>query len=178
LSRYRSPSAQERTVLRRAFSKWGVFEFLENKIFLVRVGNERRKQIFLVATEVLTKINSPLYTGLFIGELGKQFVPSLEMAQIIAREGIKFPFIKVSPKGESLVVYGRDVFGDSIVEYNTRKENELVIILNTRSEAIGIGRTRYNPDYLSTIGTVTVTTLADLGQYIRNECAPNGWALV
>lgn len=175
---YRSPSPQECTVLRRAFSKWGVFEYLENKIFLVRIKDGTRKQIFLVTSIFPTQISPPLFAGLFMGELGKRFTPSLEMAQIVANKGAKFQFVKVNPKGESLVVYGRDVFGDSIVEHNASKENELVIILNTRNEAIGIGRTRYSPNHLSIKGTVTVTTLADLGQFIRDERASESRALV
>lgn len=169
MDKYRKPSAQERTILRRSFSKWGVFEHFKDKLLLIRTNSDGKKQIFLSSSEIQVTNGSPIYAGLFIGVLGRQLSPSIEMAQIIAREGIKFPFIKVNSKGESLVVYGRDVFGDSVVEHGLNRENEVVIILNMRNEAIGIGLTRHDSASITATRKVTVTNIVDVGQYIRAE---------
>ena len=48
-------------------------------------------------------------------------------------------------------------------------ENELVIVLNTASEAIAVGRTRFASKSLFQRGRVTVTTIADAGYYLREE---------
>jgi ribosome biogenesis protein Nip4 len=67
-------------------------------------------------------------------------------------------------------LYGRDVMGESILEASgILGENELVIILNTRFEAIGVGRTRFAGRSLLQKGRITVTTLMDAGYYLREE---------
>ncbi len=166
---YRKPTDLELTILRRSFSKWGVFEYFKNKLLAIRTHGDGKRQIFLLATDVCDINRSPIYSGLYIGTLGKYLSPSIGMAQIIAKEATKFPFVKVNRKAESLVIYGRDIFGDSIVEYSVRKENEVVIILNMHREAIGLGLTRHGSTSITTKGKVTVTNVADIGQYIREE---------
>ena len=44
-----------------------------------------------------------------------------------------------------------------------------VIVLNMHGEAIGLGLTRYDSTSITTKGKVTVTNVADIGQYIRKE---------
>jgi ribosome biogenesis protein Nip4 len=169
---YRKTSRQERTVLRRAFSKWDVFEYFKDESIYVRTNKVGQKQIFFLPSEIMATEKQPLYAGLLIGELGKQFSPSIQMSQIIAKEGKNFPSIKVNSKGETMVIYGRDVFVDSIVENNSHRENEMVIILNERNEAIGIGRTRNisnHRDMNTNKVKIAVTTIADIGQYLREE---------
>ena len=171
---YRKTSLEERTVLRRAFSKWDVFEYFKDKVIYVRTNNVGRKQIFFLSSEIVMTDkqptdNQPQYAGLLIGELGKQFSPSIQMSQIIAKKGKNFPSIKVNSKGETMVVYGRDVFVDSIIEHNTHRENEVVIILNQHNEAIGIGRTRSKSNCITNKCKIAVTTIADIGQYLREE---------
>jgi ribosome biogenesis protein Nip4 len=49
-------------------------------------------------------------------------------------------------------------------------QNELVIVLNTRFEAIGIGRrTRFAGRMLFDKSRVTVPNIADAGYYLREE---------
>ena len=68
------------------------------------------------------------------------------------------------------VLYGRDVMGDSIsLASDKLDENELVIILNSKQEAIGIGRTRFAGKSIFQKGRITITTLVDAGLYLRNE---------
>ena len=78
-------------------------------------------------------------------ELKKQFSPSVAGADLFARcvKRNKF-YVTVNENAEKLVLYGRDVMGESIADASdTLDENELVIILNSRHEAIGVGRTRF-----------------------------------
>jgi ribosome biogenesis protein Nip4 len=92
-------------------------------------------------------------------------------ADLFARCGKRNAFyITVNEKAEKLVLYGRDVMGDSILEASDMlDENELVIILNSRLEAIGIGRTRFAGKSLLQKGRATVTTVVDAGYYLREE---------
>jgi ribosome biogenesis protein Nip4 len=113
----------------------------------------------------------PFSLGLAIGELKKQFLPSIAGADLFARYGERNKFyIVVGEKAENLVLYGRDIMGESIVEASSALgDNELVIVLNTGSEAIAVGRTRFAGKSLFQSGRVTVTTIADAGYYLREE---------
>jgi 60S ribosome subunit biogenesis protein NIP7 len=136
---------------------------------MVRTNCKKTSHLYLLSTDLYEIGRGSLYSGLYLGVLGKYLSPSIELAQIIAKESIRFPFVKVNQKAESLVIYGRDIFGNSIVEYSVNKENEVVIILNIRGEAIGLGLTRHDSTSITSRGKVTVTNTADIGQYIRKE---------
>lgn len=72
-------------------------------------------------------------------------------------------------QAESLVIYGRDVFGSSIISADESiKQNERVIIANKYGEAIGLGRARFDYEGLFK-DQVTVNTEADMGLYIRGQ---------
>jgi ribosome biogenesis protein Nip4 len=59
----------------------------------------------------------PFIAGLAIGELKKQFMPSIEGADLFARYGKRNKFyIVVNEKTEKLVLYGRDIMDESMVE--------------------------------------------------------------
>jgi len=120
--------------------------------------------------EVIARMQ-PYHMGLAIGELKKQFVPSMAGADLFARSGKRNEFyIILNENAEKLVLYGRDIMGESIVDASdTLNENELVILLNSRLEAIGIGRTRFAGRSILQKGKVTVTTLNDAGYYLREE---------
>jgi 60S ribosome subunit biogenesis protein NIP7 len=92
-------------------------------------------------------------------------------ADLFARYGKRNKFyIVVNEKAEKLVLYGRDIMGESIVEASdTLAENDLVILLNTSFEAVAIGRTRFSGSSLFQKGRATVTTIADAGYYLREE---------
>jgi ribosome biogenesis protein Nip4 len=114
----------------------------------------------------------PYTIGLLVGYINKrrQFMPSLQGADLIARFSNDFPFVIVNQIAEKVVLYGRSIFGQSILAASDKlDENELVIILNANKEPIGIGRTRFNRKNLLKEGKVTVTTLIDAGCYLRNE---------
>jgi ribosome biogenesis protein Nip4 len=173
----REPSREERTQINRAFDRWGAFEFFKHKPLLIiqKVGT-KTKVVSLVTDDIekAVQVMNPYSAGLAIGELKKHFIPSIAGADLFARYGEKTKhnkyYITVGEKAENLVLYGRDIMGESIVAASdTLDENELVIVLNTGFEAIAIGRTRFAGRSLFQKGRVTISTIADAGNYLREE---------
>jgi 60S ribosome subunit biogenesis protein NIP7 len=171
---YCKPDRTERTKINRALDKWGAFEFFKDKVLILQKDDSKKVMVCLVndkIEELMASMIHPYSLGLAIGELRKQFIPSIAGADLFARFGKRNKFyIVVSEKAEKLVLYGRDIMGESIVKASdTLGENELVILLNPSYEAIAIGRTRFSGSSLLQKGRVTVSTLADAGYYLREE---------
>ncbi len=174
---YCKPNRNERTKINRALDRWGAFEFFKDKVLVLQKDDTKKKIVVCLVNEKIEKLLlmagmiSPYSLGLAIGELRKEFIPSIAGADLFARYGKRNKFyIVVSEKAEKLVLYGRDIMGESILEASEAlAENELVILLNTGHEAIAIGRTRFSGNSLLQKGRVTVTTLADAGYYLREE---------
>jgi ribosome biogenesis protein Nip4 len=171
----RLPTKEERTKINRALDKWGAFESLKHRRLLIHEV-DTKKMVCLVTPGIeyaMQTMEDPYSVGLAIGELKKQFFPSVAGADLFARYGRRRRskyYIVVSEKAESLVLYGRDVMGESIVAASIAlDENEMVIILNALFEAIAIGRTRFAGKSLFQKGRVTVSTIADAGFYLREE---------
>jgi 60S ribosome subunit biogenesis protein NIP7 len=168
---YRKPTRDEKTRINRTLGRWGVFDFFKSKSLMIR-GNGS-KLVCLVPGELEEHAMrmQPYLAGLAIGELKKQFVPSMAGADLFARLGKRNEFyITVNENAEKLILYGRDIMGESILEASdSLDENELVIVLNKRLEAIGVGRTRFAGRSLLQKGRITVTTVADAGYYLRGE---------
>jgi hypothetical protein len=71
---YRKPNRNELTILKRAFDKWGIFDFIEGKALLLNdLGHNKIKEVCLLSTalEVIICQREPYYAGLKIGELKK-----------------------------------------------------------------------------------------------------------
>ena len=172
---YCKPDRTERTKINRALDRWGAFEFFKDKVLILQKDDSKKKVMVCLVNdkieELMASMIHPYSLGLAIGELRKQFIPSIAGADLFARFGKRNKFyIVVSEKAEKLVLYGRDIMGESIEKASdTLVENELVILLNTSYEAIAIGRTRFSGGSLLQKGRVTVTTLADAGYYLREE---------
>ncbi|AIF83524.1 protein involved in ribosomal biogenesis, contains PUA domain [Candidatus Nitrososphaera evergladensis SR1] len=176
---FRELTRQEQTLVNRALDRWGVFEALEGQTFLM---HDESGKVCLVSSELanMVKIVQPDTAGLVVGSIGKkkkQFTPALAGASLFARlcdrEKKKY-YVRVGDNAEKLVLYGRDVMGDSVIEASPElDENDLVIILNAGGEAIGIGRTRFSGKSILQKGRVTITTLADAGSYLRDEDGSN-----
>ena len=168
----RDPTREERTQINRALDKWGIFEFFMGKpIFIHEVGDRKMVCFATDAVQKAIRIAEPHLAGLAIGELKKQFMPSIAGADLFARYAKKNKFyVVVNQKAENLVAYGRDIMGESIVDASeSLQQNELVIVLNTKLEAIGIGRTRFSGRLLLQKGKITISNIADVGYYLREE---------
>ena len=172
---YCKPARAERTQINRALDRWGAFEFFKDKELLVEKNGKKKVVVVCLVTDavedVMTHTMTPYRSGLDIGELKKQFIPSIAGADLFARYGERNKFyIIVSEKAEKLVLYGRDIMGESIIEASDAlHENELVIVLNKWFEAIAVGRTRFGGKRLFQKGRVTVTNISDAGYYLREE---------
>jgi len=174
---FRNLTRQEKTLINRAFDRWGVYEALADKTLLLqekRYDGSRRMMICLIAQDLESIVvnTQPDFAGLIIGRLKKQFMPSMAGVDLFARIGQKNKFyITVNENAEKLILYGRDVMGESILGSISDEldENNLVVLLNTRQEAIGIGKTRFSGRLLLENDKVTVTTLVDAGYYLRKE---------
>jgi ribosome biogenesis protein Nip4 len=164
---YRKPTREEKTLINRALDRWGAFDYFRDKELLIK-GNE----VCLVSKDLESVVlqTQPGFAGLVVGELKKQFMPSMAGADLFARVHSKNDlYVKVNDNAEQLVLYGRDVMGDSIIEASGElKENELVILTGS-SGAIGVGRTRFEGKMLFQENKITITTLVDAGYYLREE---------
>ena len=169
----RQPAKEERTQINRALDRLGAFEFFKHKLIIIQEVGTKTKLVCLVTDgiEKAVQVMDPYSAGLAIGELKKHFIPSIAGADLFARYGKRNKYyIMVGEKAEKLVLYGRDIMGESIVEASDAlDENELVIVLNTAFEAIAVGRTRFAGRSLFQKGRVTVSTIADAGYYLREE---------
>ena len=170
----RQPAKEERTQINRALDRWGAFEFFKHKPLIIQEVGTKKKIVCLVTggiEKAIQVMENPYSVGLAIGELKKQFIPSIAGADLFARYGERNKYyITVGEKAENLVLYGRDIMGESIeAASDALDENELVIVLNTAFEAIAVGRTRFAGRSLFQKGRVTVSTIADAGYYLREE---------
>ncbi len=94
----------------------------------------------------------------------------MQGADLIARVSRNFPHVIVNENSENLILYGRDVLGQSIIKTSEMiRENEIVILLNTRNEPLGVGRTKVSGESLLRQGRCTILTLVDAGSYLRTE---------
>lgn len=172
---YCKPAWAEMTQINRALDRWGAFEFFKDKVLLIEKDGKKKVVVCLVTDrveEVMMIHTTNLYrSGLAIGELKKQFIPSIAGADLFARYGERNKFyIAVNEKAENLLLYGRDIMGESIIEASDAlHENELVIVLNKWFESIAVGRTRFAGRSLFQKGRVTVTNISDAGHYLREE---------
>ena len=169
--KHRKPTRDERTMIYRALARWGAFDALKDNAFLIKEDGKSR-QACLVTPELEAAVTGldPLLCGLAIGDLAKHFQPTMEGADLFARlSGDGRNYVQVGDNAEKLVLYGRDIMGESVLTAGDIGENELVIITNRAGEAIGVGRTRFAGKSIMQKGKVTVTTLQDAGRYLREE---------
>lgn len=120
-----------------------------------------RTGYYLVNAELMkikNKISKDVFSiGVFLGEVkSKKFTPSMELISMLAQLTDKK--IIINDKAEWLFLCGRDVFRESVVSGNLKK-NELYLIQNYRGENLGIGR----------FDGKMVKNSLDKGMYLRME---------
>ncbi|MER5174400.1 MAG: hypothetical protein ABJB76_02060 [Candidatus Nitrosocosmicus sp.] len=115
----------------------------------------------------------PIYSGIIIGQVrNKKFLPNLNFAELIVNYNSKlnYPYIILENKGENLALYGRDIMGNSILDFHEIKENQILIILNQKKEVIGIGRSRFNDNLITQNDKITIDNVQDIGtHYLKDE---------
>ncbi|MER3407865.1 MAG: ribosomal biogenesis protein [Nitrososphaera sp.] len=171
---FSKPARDEQTAIARALARWGAYDALAESTFLIKGGSSR--VVCMVSPELAQHVLKlqPGAAGLGIGELGKRhFIPTVAGADLFARAaqgGAGKYYVAVNENAEKLVLYGRNVMGGSMLRAAADlDENELVILVNGRGEAIGVGRTRFAGRALFQKERITITTVADAGRYLRDE---------
>ena len=166
----RELTREERTKVNRALDRWGAFDFFSDKTLLVD-GDSKNVCLISSALEPIAGLIKPEHAGLVIGELKKTFTPSMPGADLFARNAKSNRFyVELTESAAQLVLYGRDVMGNSIISaWEGLDENELVILFDSKRDAIGIGRTRFAGKSLLQKGKITISTVADAGLYLREE---------
>src|SRR5829696_10520279 len=85
---YCKPARAERTQINRVLDRWGAFEFFKDKALLIEKDRKKKVVVCLVTDrveELMMMIHTTnLYkSGLAIGELKKQFIPSIAGADLL-----------------------------------------------------------------------------------------------
>jgi 60S ribosome subunit biogenesis protein NIP7 len=170
---FRELTREENTIIRREFDKWGIFNYIQDKVFIIKESQKNNKELFVIPLILKNFIYCPYscYGGLQIGILQKKkFLPSITFFGIVAKYGNSFLYVIVDCNAEKLILYGKDIFGDSIIYASPDiQENSVILILNKSKEFLGIGRSRFEATRIKENGKVTVNTLLDLGMYLRCE---------
>jgi ribosome biogenesis protein Nip4 len=116
----------------------------------------------------------PTYSGISIGNIkSKKFTPNLNFAELIVNHNPKlnYPYVIVGDKASNLYIYGRDIMGNSIVDFfNEIKENQILIILNQKKEVLGIGRSRFSNNLITQNDKIVIDNVQDIGtHYLKEE---------
>ena len=173
---FRILTRQEKTIILREFNKWGIFNYLQDKLLVVKECENSIKYLFLIPSVLENLIFYPCtcYGGLPIGNLHKKkFLPSITFFNVVAKYSNNFLYVIVNSDGEKLILYGRDVFGNSI-EYASPgiEENSIILILSESKELLGVGRARFSTTKIKENGKVTINNLLHIGTYLRLEKNP------
>ena len=114
----RELTREENTIIRREFNKWGIFNYIQDKVFVIKESQKNNKELFVIPLILKNFIYCPYscYGGLQIGMLQKKkFLPSITFFGIVAKYGNSFLYVIVDCNGEKLILYGKDIFGNSIL---------------------------------------------------------------
>jgi 60S ribosome subunit biogenesis protein NIP7 len=173
MNMFRDLTRQENTLIRREFNRWGIYNYIQDKVFVIKESQNNNNELFVIPLILKDFIYCPYscYGGVQIGILQKKnFLPSITFFSIVAKYGNSFLYVIVSCNAEKLILYGKDIFGESIIYASPDiKQNSVILILNKSKEFLGIGRSRYQATRIKENGKVTINTLFDLGMYLRCE---------
>jgi 60S ribosome subunit biogenesis protein NIP7 len=138
-----------------------------NRDFEVYICSNREQK------ELTIKLQ-PIHSGIIIGQVRKKkFLPNLNFAELVVNYNPRFnyPYVILENKGANLALYGRDIMGNSILDFfHEIKENQILIIFNQKKEVIGIGRSRYNNNLITQIDKITIDNIQDIGtHYLKDE---------
>ena len=155
-------SRGEMEIVRRGVARYGADAgaLLRGRTLLV--AKNGRRVVSIAPREVVDTLkrmkHEPYSAGLAIGEIRRgEFRLGLEGAYLLAWRSRKY--VKVNEKGEQLVLYGRDVFINSVVVQGDIEKGDPCFILNLRGEPLALGRVRMED--------VFVENLRDRGMYLR-----------
>jgi ribosome biogenesis protein Nip4 len=181
LMEFRKPNRVEKTILRKAFSKWGIFEYYDEINIFIKISETtpKDKKVYICSKpfeSLDTFLGHKLISlGLQLGIIRKKkFIVGLNFAELVLEkkknERFDFPHVVVTEKAVNLVCFGRDVMGNSVVSCSEGIDsNQILIIINKNHELVGMGRTRYTSELLLQPNLVTVDTVENIGTYYLQE---------
>jgi ribosome biogenesis protein Nip4 len=143
--KFRTLNNYERELVRKTSKVYGLnvdTALKDKKLITVASG---RKEVFITNSQTVKLINKmkkePYSAGLYIGEIkGKNFELDLEGASLIAPLAKKK--IIVDDDAEQLVLYGRDVFSNSVVFSEGLKKGEKCIVTNKYGDALALAEVK------------------------------------
>ena len=109
-----------------------------------------------------------VFTGRFLGEKKKDFIPSpygVEHASAAAQHNQK---IVLNEKGAWLFICGRDAFGQAILKGKPKK-NRIVYLYDVHDNLLGMGHWLVNDLTIKQSEQAVIKNLYDKGRYIRQE---------
>lgn len=158
----RELTRRERTKLNSFLSYWNVFDHFSKKRFLTNGDS-----IYMINDSFTTTLN-PLYAGIEVCKIRKHLHPSLSILQLFVDNRCSKQ-VMINDHAEQLFLYGRDIFGSSIIEHTTDFiANDEVIIINRYRDALGIGKARYDHTKIN-MNKITINNLIDLGAYLKED---------
>lgn len=181
LMEFRKPNRVEKTILKKSFSKWGIFEYYDKTNLFIRISETipDNKKVYICSAS-FDSLDSLLEydlvsLGLQIGVMRKKkFILGLNFAELVLEkkknEKFSFPHIVITEKAVNLVCFGRDIMGNSIIYCSEGiASNQILMIINKNHELVGIGRARYDSELLLQPNLVTVDTVENIGTYYLQE---------
>jgi ribosome biogenesis protein Nip4 len=166
---FRELSKRERTKLNSFLSYWNIFGYFKDKVLVIR-----NKDVFMINNmKEFVLNNDPVFAGIKVCTIRKHVHLSLSILHIFVNNNCSKK-VMINDHAEQLFLYGKDIFGSSIVWHtNDFRANDEVIIINRYNEPLGIGKVRYdcNDNKLYSKGIV-IDNIKDLGSYLRDESLP------
>lgn len=140
---------------------------LQDKHILISHG--RRLEAFLVSKSLwnlyksLREWRHPYFIGLFLGEIrGKILQPSLHICHRLSAETVNESAVVVTPQGEQLFLYGKDLENNHLRNQPEENVNSEVLVLNQQGEGLGFGILEQESG-----GKMKLRNRKDLGWYLR-----------
>jgi ribosome biogenesis protein Nip4 len=101
----------------------------------------------------------PYSVGIFLGELkNNQFMPSIALLDILAKYSDRK--IIINKKGQTMFLYGNDVFFENIKENNL--SDGICLVLNEENEVLGYGELKKGRKKI-------LKHILDRGDFLRRE---------
>ena len=132
--------------------------------FLIEAGNKLLNELALIF-ESIYSIGCP-----FI-ELHRN-TPIINLAAIQVISPLTSNKIQITDKAIQLLIYGRDIFNNSIIKFEKPLDkNHHVIITDSEGRAYGMGKLLYSCEEFKKLPgtTVVIKNILDVGFYLRCE---------
>ncbi|MEM2109257.1 MAG: PUA domain-containing protein [Candidatus Odinarchaeota archaeon] len=155
-----------------------VFEKIKTKFIIYKSREPASRTSFFLSETENTTLNELAHLFKTSYSIGYPFIelqnnnPTLNLAAIQVISQFTENRIKVTDKAIELFLYGRDIFKNSIIEFEKNLDkNEYAVITDTKRRPFGIGKLLYSYNELKKLpdNTVAIKNILDIGLYLRCE---------